>query len=432
MKITYRKDVNIYEHPQTGTWYATYRVQVNDPMRGVVKVQRNFATPFKGKSRQPLAQRWANEKRDKDIGDFLSGKQAKVLNRRAGKYAGGVTCGDVIDCYLEHCQQVSAKNVIKAFCVLVAESRDQLDLKPEEREAFVRPIQLSTLSADHLNDWRDQNLLGRRTPNNIHAIMRTARGIFATRVCNNYYRKLPSFGRDYPVNIKEWKCVTKPSVGEGEDKRFQVIDPVKLARMDKAANIANPQRSHILRLARWHGRLGNESRSIRWRNVFVSYALMRYRGLRNNEVEGLRWEWFRVASDNVQIGIIKRPYWKGPKNKLGAHRLVDPRLYNAFLEVFGPRQEGPQGFVLLGDEHDRKTGCNEYANKFFRHYVDDAWREKGSYELRKQFGSEIAATRGLAEAAYELRDTGLETVFRHYFDLIRKVEPSITLASLKR
>jgi hypothetical protein len=412
MKLT--KDVNIYQPKGSRIFYANYRLYAPDT--GEVLGQRNKST---GLSNRRAAQQWANKEYEHDLRELFSGREIAIVPKRIVE--SGVTCGEVIDLYLQNCRQTSVKGVVAEFCVVVAECRG-MELKPRQREEFVRSVKVSELSSSEFADWREQNLQGKRTPNNIHAIMRTAKGLF-TQAVLHHYRDLSGFRNKYPDNIEEWKKVSKPKRQEGEDQTFQAIDPEKLERMDKQAGKGKPHRSLMLRLSRLHARLGNEADSVRWRNAHAAYWLMRRRGLRNSEVENLRWEWFEVGSSGVKLALIKRLYWNGAKNRVGARVKVKEDLYRELLEVFGPRKEGAEGYLLHGDARDRLDGCNEFVNKFFRHFIDDPWRQKGAYELRKQFGSEIAAKYDLATAARELRDRGLETVYRHYYACLKDVEP---------
>lgn len=403
-----KKNVNII--PRNGIYYASYRTKVNDPVQGEIIVQRNIST---GLANRLLAQKWANNKSEEDFRKFLSGTEVGVKGHN------NMTCGKIIDCYLKNCYQISAKKTVKDFCILVAEGLGQLNLAPKEREKFVRAVQLSALSADHLADWKEQNLRGKRTPANIHAIMRTGKGIFA-QTALDYYRKLAWFGRDYPANVKEWKGVSKPAPMRGKDESFQPIDERVLAKMDKAARKDNPQASMMLRLSRGYGRLGgNDAESIRWRNAWAAYWLMRRCGLRNIEVENLRWDWFEVGHNGINLVLVTRPYWK-PK-QTGGRVLVAQDLYKALLEVFGPTRPGAEGYVLHGEARDRYEGVNEFVNKFVRRHLPD--RAKGAYELRKQFGSETAAEYDIATAARLLRHKGLETAYKHYYTPLKKVVP---------
>jgi hypothetical protein len=402
-----KKDVNIYQPKGTKIYYATYRTEVNHPEQGEIIVQRNIST---GLINRLAAQRWANDRRKEDVRNFVAGKEIESRSP--------VSCGEIIDCYLEHCQQTSANKVVKAFCILVAEGLGQLDLKPEERETFVRSVQLSALSADHVNDWREENLLGRRTAANIHAIMRTGKGIFAQHALG-YYRKLSSFHRGYPANVKEWKTVSKPKQAGGEDETFQPIDETILAEMDLAARKDKPADSVMLQWSREQDELARDGEAARWRNAWAAYWLMRRCGLRNSEVENLRWEWFEVSGSKIELALIRRPYWQ-PKYS-GGRVPVAQDLYAALLEVLGPSRQGAEGYVLYGEERDRYAAVNEYLNKFVRRYLPE--RAKGAYELRKQYGSEMAAKYDIATAARLLRHKGLETAYKHYYTPLKGVQP---------
>ena len=54
-----------------------------------------------------------------------------------------------------------------------------------------------------------------------------------------------------------------------------------------------------------------------------------------------------------------------------------------------------------------------------RHLPD---RQKGAYELRKQWGSEMALRYGIERAARLLRHQGIQTAWKHYIDMLNLAE----------
>ena len=408
--VTYKmKNVNIYPNKESGIYYASYRTKVNDPMRGEVIIQRNVSTGLKNKQ---MAQKFANQKRQDDIDAFAAGKN-KTPNIA---HPVAPTCGEIIERYLQSSDVKSAKNVVKAFCILITEGLGQVALDAKERQKFVAPINLSTISPEQLISFRDQTAkkklgLPLREANNIHFIMRTGKSIFGRRA-SDYYRDLR-----IPSNIEEWSKVSKPVRGKGQDESFQPIDSGVLADMDKAAQKDSPEDSVMLQFSREQAEFGHDAEAVRWRNAYAAYWVMRRCGCRNIEVQNLRWEWFEVSPSTIHLAIIKREYWKP---KYGGRRLkISEDLYTTLLTVFGPRKEGPEGYVLQGNDRDRYEGCNEFVNKFVRRYLPG--RQKGAYELRKQFGSEIAAEYDIATAAYMLGHKGLETAYKHYYTSLKPV-----------
>jgi hypothetical protein len=399
-----KKDANIYRPKHSKIYYANYRTKINDPVQGEITVQRNLST---GLVNRQMAQKFANDKRQQDLRNFLSGNPIKVRSTTTNP----TTCGEIIDCYLLHSQLTSKKEVVKDFCILVAEGLNHISNK---RENFVRSVLLSALSAEQLKSFRDQIVrvqlgLPLRSLNNICAIMGSGMSIFS-RHALDYYKL-----RKLPMNVKEWMEVPKPKRERGEDESFQPIDEHALAKMDKAAH------SLMLRLSHWHARLGNDAESVRWRNAHAVYWLMRRCGLRNIEVQNLRWEWFEVNSSNIRMALIKRPYWR-PKQS-GGRVPVAHDLYAELLAIFGPSRGGPDGYVLHGQESDRYQACQTFVNKFVRRYINGPRRQKGAYELRKQYGSEMAARYDIATAAHLLRHKGLETAYKHYYTPLKGVQP---------
>lgn len=397
------KNIDIHRSEANGIYYARYRTKINDPVQGEITIQRNIST---GLTNRLLAQRWANNKQQEDLREFLRGTKVKV------KTHGNVTCGQVIDRFLKHSQLTSKKEIVKDFCILVAEGLGQFNLDRSQREEFVYPTSLATLSPEQLIAFRDQKEQ-LRGANNIHAIMRSGKSLFSRRAMD-YYRDL-----NIPANVRAWMEVSKPERARGEDETFQPIDETILAKMDSAARKDSPADSMMLQHSREEVELGHDAEAIRWHNAYAAYWLMRRCGLRNSEVENLRWEWFEVSDSKIELVLIKRPYWT-PKYS-GGRVPVAPDLYVTLFEVYGPKQEGENGFVLRGEARDRYEGVNEFVNKFVRQYLPD--RAKGAYELRKQFGSETAADYDIATAARLLRHKGLETAYKHYYTPLKNVVP---------
>lgn len=72
-----KKDVNIYQPSGSKFYYASYRTQVNDSKRGEVTVQRNLSTRL---TDPVAAQKWANDKREKDMRNFIAGPEQDSSN----------------------------------------------------------------------------------------------------------------------------------------------------------------------------------------------------------------------------------------------------------------------------------------------------------------------------------------------------------------
>ena len=79
----------------------------------------------------------------------------------------------------------------------------------------------------------------------------------------------------------------------------------------------------------------------------------------------------------------------------------------------GPRP-GAEGFVLGGSHSARWDGAHREVNLYVRRFLPDT--SKGAYQLRKQWGSEMARRYGLETAARLLRHSAIKTAWEHYFD----------------
>jgi integrase len=111
------------------------------------------------------------------------------------------------------------------------------------------------------------------------------------------------------------------------------------------------------------------------------------------------------------IGTVRRHRRKLPIETAG--------LYEELVGLFGPRVPGPEGFVLAGTMTDRIEGCNRRINTFVRRFMKGT--QKGAYNLRKQFGSEMIAKPeiGLELGSALLGHAQVSTTQDHYYDQLK-------------
>ena len=329
------------------------------------------------------------------------------------------TCGQIVDLYLEKSTIGYKKEVSDVFLTVVAEGVGGWG-NPADREK-ARDIRLSQLTAKTMLAFRDQvarkaaaKKLGLRTRNevSINTYMRQAKSVFS-RHARMHYLDLA-----LPHNLRDWAEV--PMLEEDHyEQKFIAIEPAKMAEADAAA----PQ---MLELARLLEAQGNLTHARRARNAYACYLLMRYCGLRNVEVENLRWEWFTARADGeFMVNVIKRSYWKGPKKSSGSVP-VARELYAELLELFGPARPGADGFVLCGTMTDRKEGTHRVAQGFMRRYISRG--SKNMYCLRKQFATEMEGRYDLKTASALLRhgERDTKTARDHYVDgnvRLERVQP---------
>jgi len=369
-----KRDVLVYRPAGKAVFYANFRVRVNDPMRGVVSKQINRST---GSADRRTAQTIGNKMRDQAVLGFWD---AVPTLRRAH-----ATCGEIADRYVERAQIKTAWDVSRVFLKVVAEGAG-LGVG-EDAVAKARAMSAGALTAAAMVRFRDGSLAAGRTPEGTNTMMRTARSIFSRRAMEWLAdMSLPDVG--------PWKRVALAKAVA--DKRFRRIPEKVLGRLDRRAEAA------------W--RLAVRKGSDRLRNAWAVYVLMRRCGLRNSECEDLRWEWIVRRDGRAWIDLGPHGDWK-PKGSAGEVP-VDPALLDRLAERMGT---GPrEGHVLLGKPYTRRDAAHRDVNEIVRRYLPD--REKGAYELRKQWGSEMARRHGIETAAKLLRHASIQTAWDHYYD----------------
>ena len=373
-----KKSVNVYIPEGKSVFYANYRVKINDGLRGVRSVQRNRST---GSPDRRTAQAIGNRMRDQDLMGLFD-----VLPKLREDC---VTCGAIVDRWTERCKLRSKRRVALDFLQVVAEGAGLRGSQEATEKA--RAIKLSALTKGHMLAFRDR-ATSNRVAVTTNRMMRSARSMFSRRAREFYHgMRLP--------DLSGWLGISCLKVEK--DRRFRRIDEGTLNRMDTGA-IA------IWRLAR---RKGLED-GVRWRNAWATYWLMRRCGLRNDEVVELRWEWFSLRDGKVWLDMIDRTYWH-PKGSAGQVP-VAADLYKSLLHRFGPARPGPEGFVLEGSRSARWDGAHREVNVYVRRFLPQT--SKGAYQLRKQWGSEMARRYGLETAAKLLRHADIKTAWEHYSD----------------
>ena len=190
------------------------------------------------------------------------------------------------------------------------------------------------------------------------------------------------------------------------EQRFEGFTPIPeevLRRMDAAADRLRRASSGGLR------------------RVWAVYALMRWCGLRNIEVAALRWEWlvegsrgrlWRLAPWRLEDGSYFQP--KG--------RSGDVPMREDLLEQLAAATGNRAGFVIpRANPTEAETVTERTINRFVRRFIPD--RNKGAYELRKQFGAAVALRDGLEVASRMLRHCSIQTTWKHYHALLNEPAP---------
>lgn len=194
--------------------------------------------------------------------------------------------------------------------------------------------------------------------------------------------------------------------GRQAEQRFEGFTPIPedvLRRMDAAAERLRTAKSANLR------------------RLWAVYALMRWCGLRNIEVAALRWEWlvegtkgrlWRIEQRRLEDGT-----WFRPKGRSG-----DVPMRADLLEQLAAATDNRKGFVIpRANPTEAETVTERTINRFVRRFIPD--RNKGAYELRKQFGAQVALRDGLEVASRMLRHGSIQTTWKHYHALLHEPAP---------
>lgn len=403
------KNVKLYNN--NGIWYARYRIkEVVDAASGMFRSRHpNISTMLPATEKyRAQAQKIANDRRVEDIKEFwavVHGKQERP--RKLHDFT--PTCGQIVDLYLEKSTINYKKEVSDVFLTVVAEGVGGWGDPADRNKA--REVHLSQLTTKTMLAFRDQSArnavaqkLGLRMRNevSINTYMRQAKSVFSRKARMHY------LDLHLPHNLRDWADV--PMLDEDHyEQKFIAIEPDKMAAADAAA----PQMLELAKLLEAQGKLTHARRA---KNAYACYLLMRYCGLRNIEVENLRWEWFtRRADGEFMVDVIKRSYWKGPKAASGSVP-VARQLYAELLSLFGPAVPGSDGFVLCGTMTDRKEGTHRVAQGFMRRYISRG--SKNLYCLRKQYATEMEGRYDLKTASALLRhgEGDTQTARDHYVD----------------
>ena len=393
-------NVKIFKRDTDSYYLCRYRAKVRDEHGNVRTIQRTLSTQS---ADQGVAQKRANAKREEDIARFHDNKEGVSVNLRDDC----PSCGQVVDLYLAAARNKGTKSVVRGFLTVVAEGA--MILGDERGQQKARTIKLSQLTVDHMLRWRKQEArlkcgLEPRTDANINYFMRTAKSVFSNQDMSETYN-----GLKLPQTIDGWRKTT--FLKAAKNNRFRQIPQSILERMDRRA------KKFFLRIAQWYRRQNYERFVNQYLNAHATYWLIRRCGLRNSEVEEMRWDWFKPDEDGqIWLHLLDYPYWK-PKGTAGEVPVAQD-LYDELVSIFGPPRSGRDGYVLLGTKDHRDDGTHRAPSIFCRKYIGGD-RDKSLYELRKQAGSEVALRDGIEAASKFLRHGDLKTTWDYYIDLIK-------------
>lgn len=194
---------------------------------------------------------------------------------------------------------------------------------------------------------------------------------------------------------------------KGETRqKFEGIAPAVLARIEEAAE-----------------RL-RSSDNVEERKLWAAWALMRWCGLRNVEVEAIKWSWIRRGRAGWEVRVIDYEYADGTKFKPKKSAGVVPirtALLKQLIKALGRESE----FVIPRETPtEAQILASRRINDFMRPFFPEAKaKDKKAYLLRKQAGSEVAARDGMVAMATFLRQKGIQTAWNFYHANLQPLRP---------
>jgi len=273
----------------------------------------------------------------------------------------------------------------------------------------------------HAGDWREVSM-AQVTPERLERWLRdyegsdvgrrstwaTIRALWQPKALQWYERAklvLPDVRK-----LREVRLPTAKREKGAEFAGFRLIPPDVLASMDAAAEVLR------------------RSPDLERRKVWAVYSLMRWCGLRNSEIAALRCGWIVRGRRGPVIELVRRVLPDGstwrPK---GSGGVVPVRLrllaqLRRAMRQDGRRRPHPGAFVIpRANPTDAARLVEREINGFVRPFLPD--RQKGAYELRKQFGAEISMRDGIEVASRVLRHGDIKTTWKHYHALVNEPAP---------
>ncbi|MEM7698133.1 MAG: hypothetical protein AAF236_06995 [Verrucomicrobiota bacterium] len=330
-------------------------------------------------------------------------EQERLLDDREKKpISKKITLGEVLAIYEERALWVQRRRentqALRRIARLAFGKEDDATDRLDAREVFtaetVRSWLKALLDVDHL-DYRSRE--GNVTA---ESTFRHARSVVSAKCWHADYGEIYQ-GIQLP-DLQGFRSARIPRVEKGS-ARFRPFSRAALQAIDK-----------------FGASLADESR-----DLWLAFLFVRLMGLRNSEIFAMRRHWIEEFGDKHVLAIRARPA-EGfqPKSANSVRILQLPE--RLFIEV---ENLNPDTLIFAPDlkptpRHDLLY--RELSEKL-RPYTEG--RNKTLYELRKQFGSEVARAKGLAVAAAALGNS--EHVAReHYSYLLEDVVTSVDLTSL--
>ena len=325
--------------------------------------------------------------------------QAKVIRRElledgqgraTMKQPGFATVGDVLRVWMERSTAETRANNRSTFKKWVR------SFAQGDEEAVSMTRCTAEALERYLQKWPG-------SPQGRESTWRQVRAVFAKEPLR-WYRQA---GLVLP-DMEEFRAVKgKVKARERSFKGFVPLRPEVLAEMDRAAE----------QLRR--------SADLEERKIWAVYALMRWCGLRNSETTALRWEWLVRGQKGYlwkfEVHKDEEGNWQEPKGTPGQVP-VRRRLLGQLRYALKSRRSG---FVIpRANATEADNLASRGINDFVRRWFPEAGpKEKKAYDLRKQYGSEIALRDGIEVACRILRHADIKTTWNHYHALLNEPAP---------
>ena len=366
-----KHEVSVYKPPGSEVYY--FRDTIHTP-QGPRRIKRSTE-----QTTLPAALRQAKIIREQE----LKGEGRQTMVR-----PGFASIGDVVQVFLEMSPiKTKGNNVstlrkfVRSFASGDADAVSMTRLGAAEFERYLR-------------DWPGSHE-GRKST------ARQIRAMFGKKPMR-WYRQA---GLVLP-DVTEFLEISAENVkGESRDK-FEGIAPAVLSRMEAAAEALRT------------------SRDVEARKLWAVFALMRWCGLRNVEVEAIRWSWIRRGRSGWELRVIEYGYEDGSAFKPKQTQGVVPIRVALLKQLI--KALGRESVFVIPRENptEAETLCSRGINDFLRPYFPEAKpKDKKAYLLRKQAGSEVAARDGLVAMATFLRQKGIKTAWDFYHAHLSALRP---------
>jgi len=326
---------------------------------------------------------------------FTPQKEARVQRRQIA------SIGDVLDCYEQNYAALdvthnTARDYGRRLISIVSEV---LGERSGQGRAFskeeTRAQPLTVLTRKLVTDLKNMRMRGSFDQMQL---------LSAKRTLNSRLREAKALFKEAALDVYRDHGLVIPNLSEFLDSplfartrvEYQLPKPEMMSRLVNEAQAQLPPSDD---------------------NAYLGFVLAFHAGLRASEIAGARWDW---------LGFSDRPYMRVSMEsdlhtKSGRGRTVElePWVYEYLMS----RRKPEAVRMLSGSEKERRRLSIKRLGDWLRshgmHEID-----KPVHELRKWYGSFVAATCGLTEAQRRLGHSSHQVTNDYYSDL--EFPPSLT------